>query len=172
MHKEIEQNIHKLLLDLAPFCYNNIEQSIIIAEASYIYKKMERTSSTISKSKENKICEAKMIESILEAIQASNDTEDYLENIPSDVENMTPEQILHTASKLRPTNAPYLPATYNKPFGNMDLLNNEDLSVFFGNEIEDKESKNYKIDDSKLLHAVNVFSPPGLGKHKSDSLCR
>jgi len=168
MSIDIEKELHNLLLGLSPCSGNEdiIEQSIIIAEASAIFNTMTRKAS-ISSTNNKKWREAKMLDALLTSMQNhyAKNNEEKISAI--DATDLTPEQIVHKASRLQ--TAP-MPSDYDQPFGNnMDILNDNDLEPFLHNSTEGRTAEDYLIDDLSLLHPVNVFSPPGWGRHRSDS---
>jgi hypothetical protein len=166
----IEQELHSLLLELAPNCYNHRDQSLIIAEATANFYKIERLANKTSNNKKD-LKESRMIEAVLEAINVvSDNVQDYDDEDIIHGEYMSPEQIIHKASKMKPRNisTPFN-TKYSKPFGDMVMLNDDDLDPFFFNDTETQTAEHYLIDDTFPTHPIDVHFNPSLGRHKSDS---
>lgn len=160
MQKNIEGHLHNTLLELANGYYNHKEQALIVAYASYLYNhKTSRFASATVK-------EAQILDSLLNAIDEFGNRKDdeYLDNII--VKDLSPSDIIHKASQLRPT------ASKPKNFGNMDILNDDDLNPFLNYSDDGKLGDDFSIDDTYDLHSPELFVPEGYGKHKSDSLTR
>lgn len=174
MSINIERELHNLLLDLAPRSEDDlVDQATVIAEASAIFDTMARTAGGPSKNN-TKWVEAKMLDSLLEAMQISYASADEYDNDSViDATNLTPEQIIHKAERLRPIASNPEPMNYDKPFGNnMCVLNDDDLEPFYNNTVDGRTMDDYTIEDMSLLHPSNVYTPPGWGKNRSDSHAR
>jgi hypothetical protein len=160
--REIEARLHDMLLEIAPDLYDEGEQARIIAEASAIFGRSERKA---SRGSNEMVRESRMMDSILQAI---GHLPDWDSDEPSyiDGRGMTPDQIVKAASR----------SGGYKPDLGLDILNDGDLDVFYGEP--DQDPNGYDMDDIATLkdgddaHPETYFFTPGRGRHRSDSQSR
>ncbi len=169
---QIEKELHEVLLEIAPDSHDYDEQAIIVAEASEIYRcaaaKASARKARASKDEE-KIHEARMMDALLQAIghMANWTDEDGDETSVIDGAGLDPDQIVHRASTRAPS---YRYST--KGFGsNFDILDESDLDYFLNPVGGEGERKDF-FDDSIPTHRPDLFTTPGRGRHRSDSLNR
>lgn len=154
--RNIEAQLHEIFLDLFPDNYNNNHQARIIAEATDIFLKNE-----------NKRTSAKNGESgLVKAVWAAmsnlgfDEEEDNYDNFVEGF-GLDPNQIVRQAvsSNIKLNNK------LNKMA--MEILNDDDLSVFLDEEIENEYSLSDATDD--YLHPKDVFVSKDMKKHHTDS---
>jgi len=158
--RTIEAQLHDILLDLVPDQYSAISQAKIVAEAADIYYKANKANTRTSAAKRG---ETGLVKALWTALASLSLEEDYEYDEPSYVDGfgMDPNQIVRSAvSKSNKVN-------FKMSKKAMEILNDEDLSVFLDEEIENE----YNFDDATddYLHPVENFKSPGDPKHHTDS---
>lgn len=163
MSQSIEAKIHNILLDIDPSLHDEYEdQSIVIAEAAANYRLSQKTEGikTASKKEQASAEEALVIDCLLQAMNTlmehNTRTARYaLADVSIDGDEVDYETILRTVRFA------------TKDFGNMDILNDDDMSSFLENGERDVLFGIEDIFDDE--HDPELF---GSKKHRSDSLRR
>lgn len=154
--RNIEAQLHEIFLDLFPDNFNSNHQAKIIAEATDIFLKNEnkRTSAKNGESGLVKAVWAAMSNLGFDDLEDNSD--DYVDGFGLD-----PNQIVRQAvsSNIRINNK------LNKMA--MEVLNDDDLSVFLDEEIENEYNLSDATDD--YLHPEDAYSYKGMKKHHTDS---
>ena len=151
----IEAKLHEMLLEVAPY-YNEAEQAQIVAYASSLFDGMERNASVNA-------AESQMMDAMLQAIGHLRDWSDVDSYDFIDGRGLTAEQIIRSAGR-------------SMPDMGFDIINEEDLDVFFGNS--DQDPNGYTMDDTAVFldgeeaHPDRYFFKPGTGRHRTDSQSR
>lgn len=151
----IEAKLHEMLLEVAPY-YNDAEQAQIVAYASSLFDGMERQASTNA-------AESQMMDAMLQAIGHLRDWSDVDSCDFIDGRGLTAEQIVRSAGR-------------SMPDMGFDIINEDDLDVFFGGS--DKDPNGYTMDDvatfsdGEEAHPDRYFFKPGVGRHHTDSQSR
>lgn len=149
----IEAKLHNMLLEVAPY-YNEAEQAQIVAYASSLFDGMERHAATNA-------AESQMMDAMLQAIGHLRDWSD-IDFI--DGRGMTAEQIVRSAARSITEQG-------------LDIINEGDLDVFFGNP-DYQDPNGYTMDDvatfadGEEAHPDRYFFKPGRGRHHTDSQSR
>jgi len=155
--RNIEAQLHEIFLDLFPDNYNHNHQAKVVAEATDIYVK-NQNKRTSAKNGESGLVKA--VWAAMSNLGFEESEEDNYSNI-IDGFGLDPNQIVRQAvnSNIKLNNK------WNKLA--MDVLNDDDLSVFMDEEIKNK----YNLSDGtdEYLHPTDVFTSKGLKKHHTDS---
>ena len=169
--RTIEAQLHELLLDIAPEQHTVAEQARVIAEASEVYSQIyannKRVAGKVSES--SVVHEAHMMDALLQAL-ASYPSQDDDDDFGADYVNgigLDPREIVRHAAAGEGSRH-----NGSKNFGNMDILNDDDLDVFFKESPDDYDVDNYSVSDGidiENRHPLNTFKSPGQPKHRSDS---
>lgn len=152
----IEAKLHEMLLEVAPY-YNEGEQAQIVAYASSLFDGMERQAST-------RAAESQMMDAMLQAIGHLRDWSDIDAPDFIDGRGLTAEQIIRSAGRAIPETG-------------FDIINEDDLDVFFGNS-DYQDPNGYTMDDvatfadGEEAHPDRYFFKPGRGRHRTDSQAR
>jgi len=166
--RPLESELHQVLEETAPDAYAIEDQARIVATAAAIYRRIERTASKKSgKLDPNKIHEARMIDSLLQAMGALedwSDSQNYTENY-IDGRGLSVNQILSRASHTLAGNR------YAKDFS-MDILNDDELDKILNPKYSEDDNYYDIDDDHDDRHPSNLFFTPGTGHHKTDSISR
>ncbi len=167
MSQSIEKELHGILLDLAHDIHDYDEQAEIVAEAAELYRRIEASCPRIaSRKNEDKIREAQLMDSLLQAmgrLDDWNDTESITNYV--DGRGLEPDQIVHRAETMKPKRIAC------EGLGkHMDIINDVDLDVFLEDEDGEDDSHEEWLDD--LVHDPEIYRIPGTGFHRSDSQVR
>ena len=170
----IEAEIHDILLDIAPDTHDLDEQAQIVAIATSIFHKSEsqfnqRMAKKMSNSSPEKIKEARIVDSLFQAMGRLADWQNEVEEDNEYEYNMTyvdgrgldPDQIVRKAAH----------TVVGQNFGSMDILNDSELDEFFG-QPKGFYADEYSIDDGEERHHPELYRTPGMGSHRSDSTAR
>lgn len=150
-----EAQLHEMLLEVAPY-YSEREQAQIVAYASSLFDGMERQASVHA-------AESQLMDAMLQAIGHLRDWSDNDSGF-IDGRGLTAEQIVRSAGRSLPDTG-------------FDIINEEDLDVFFGNS-DYQDPNSYTMDDvatfvdGEEAHPDRYFFKPGRGRHRTDSQSR
>jgi hypothetical protein len=154
-----DKELKDLLQSIVPGVYDPDEEDQIVAEASVIFSKTlkseKRTATAACR-------ESRMMDALLQSMGNMDrwDEDDHL--IEESFEGLDPDQIVRRI-------ASSTPKSFKNAYGDhMDILNDDDISVFFRDE-DPEDPTSYDINDSEEAHSLDVFSPFGKPKHWSDS---
>lgn len=167
MSKTIEAELHEALLDIAPNAFTKEDQAILIAEASEIFRSKEKRMAQ-RKAGKGSYREALTTDSLLEAMRLSemNDDDEFIKSaIYIDSNSHDPSQVMR---KIESRNKKY---SANN-FGNMDIINDDDIDKLLHPHYDEKTVNNYSIDDGHDRHDPELYEVPDTGKHRSDSIAR
>ena len=162
--RTIEAQIHDILLDLLPEQYSQLSQAKIVAEAASIYAQTAKSSNVKTASK----AESGMMKALWTALASlsleedyEDDSVDYLDGVGLD-----PSQIVRSAchSYKNKNNVKMSKIA-------MEIINDEDLSVFLDNEDNYIDNNKYDFDDAQdeVRHPDANYRTPGDPKHRTDS---
>lgn len=156
--RNIEAQLHDILLDLFPDQYNNQNQAKIVAEAADIFQnnKSKRTSSTAN----GETSYVRALWAAMASLGIDEEYDEYEDNYVDGV-GLNPEQIIRSAVNKN--------NKYNLKLRkmSMEILNDDDVDIFL-----DKENVNeYNFDDAtdEERHPLANFVSPGKPKHHTDS---
>jgi hypothetical protein len=159
--RTIEAQLHDLLLDLVPDQYSLTSQAKIIAEATSVFESKQSVK-TASRT------ESGLIKALWTALASLQLEEDYEYNSIDFVDGigLDPGQIVRSACHSIKTNNKIKMSKLA-----MEIINNDDLEVFFDNKDNYIDNSNYNIDDSadEERHPDDVFRSPGEPKSRTDS---
>ena len=167
MSKAIEAELHDALLDIAPNAFTREDQAILVAEASEIFRNKEKRIGHRKAQVSGSYRDALVTDSLLEAMRFSelNEEDEPRGAIYVDSNSHDPSQVMRkieTSSKKYSANN----------FGNMDIINDEDIDKLLNPEYDEKTVNNYQINDDHPRHSPELYEIPDTGKHRSDSLSR
>lgn len=152
----IEAKLHEMLLEVAPY-YSDAEQAQIVAYASSLFDGMGRQASI-------QAAESQMMDAMLQAIGHLRDWSDIDSEGFIDGRGLTAEQIIRSAGRAIPETG-------------FDIINEDDLDVFFGAP-DHQDPSGYTMDDiatfndGEEAHPDRYFFKPGFGRHRTDSQSR
>lgn len=177
MPRTIESELHEALLDLvAEGTHDYEEQSLIVAEASDIYRRTaaapgQRRPGTQHKARlAANLHEARMMDALLQSLGHLSDWSREDATVTASTEgklyvqgtNLSASQIVSRIASA-PTRG------FGAGFGaGMDILNDDDVDVFLGNP-KGHKANDYDIDDDVEIHHPELYRTPGIGRHRSDS---
>ena len=159
--RTIEAQIHDILLDLLPEQYSQLSQAKIVAEAASVYAQTNKGNNIKTASK----AESSMMKALWTALASlsleedyEDDSVDYLDGVGLD-----PSQIVRSACHSYKNKS-----TVKMSKIAMEIINDEDLSVFLDNDIDNNK---YDFDDAQdeTRHPDGVYKSPGDPKHRTDS---
>lgn len=164
--RTIEAQIHDILLDLLPEQYSQLSQAKIVAEATSIYAQSVK-SSNIKTASASKV-ESGMMKALWTALASLSLEEDYEDDTVDYVDGvgLDPSQIIRSAchSYKNKNNVKMSKIA-------MEIINDEDLSVFLDNEDNYIDNNKYDFDDAQdeIRHPDANYRTPGDPKHRTDS---
>ena len=157
--EQIETKIHNILLDIDHTNHDYEDQAVIIAEATGIY--MQRKSARTASKIDPRMEESEIIDCILQAMTDSSNNEVKYASIDLDSSDDGEINYEDVLKSLR---------FCSKGFGDMDILNEDDVDVFFPKE---SDSELFVTEDVyNEVHDPDLYEVPGFGKHRSDSIIR
>lgn len=155
----IEAELHQMLLDIAPG-YSDEEQAIIVAEASSIFARQERTASKRVAVQR----ESRMMDAVLAALKQMQDWEEESDTTYIDGRGRSADQIVRSAGKFK----------RGTPDLGLDILNDDDMDVFFF-EPDSREATAINLGDGILndldeeVHPDSLYRVEGIGRTRADS---
>lgn len=162
--RTIEAQIHDILLDLLPDQYSQLSQAKIVAESASIYAQNIKGNNIKTASK----AESSMMKALWTALASLSLEEDYEDDAVDYVDGvgLDPSQIVRSACHSYKNKN-----TVKMSKIAMEIINDEDLSVFLDNEDNYIDNNKYDFDDTQdeTRHPDTVYKSPGDPKHRTDS---
>ena len=166
----IEAQLHKILAEIAPGMHELDEQANIIAEATDILRLSEASSGKRLGSAQFKqpiLMDAILLSMNRMADWNDDDSEDEYDTINGT--GLEPYQIVAKAAYKSSTRAA-------SKWGDMSVLNDEDISQFLTKSKAPKDANGYEIEDQTLeddtMHPDSQYHTSGTPRHRTDSLSR
>jgi len=157
--RDIELELHEVLLDLAPDTHDHEEQARIVAEAAAIYRRASQSGKT-QRIASDKLHEARLADSLLQAMGCLADWDGETDERTMtyiDARGLSADKVVSYAART------LVSGTSNNFFD----LDDSDLDPFINPVIH--EADDYEIEDGEECHPSDNYQTPGRPRHRSDS---